>query len=110
MADALILCPESPYPAEGGGPMRSACMVEYLASRYSLDVIAFREPGAPDPRAAFPRGLVRSLEVIELPYHARHATARVWRNVDRLRRSAPPLVDRFTGFDLRLRRKYDLGV
>ena len=85
-------------------------MVEYLASRYSLDVIVFREPGAPDPRTAFPQGLVRSLEVIELPYHARNATARVWRNVDRLRRSAPPLVDRFAGFALPLKRRYDLGV
>lgn len=110
MPEALILCPETPYPVAGGGPLRTACIVEYLASRYTLDVIAFREPGAPDPRDAFPLGLFRNLDVIDLPYHARHAPARLMRNAGRLLRNAPPLVDRFSGFDLPVRRNYDLAV
>ena len=110
MADALILCPEAPYPVAGGGPLRTACMVEYLASRYELDVIAFREPGAPDPRAAFPLGLFRNFAVIDLPYHSKQPHARVLRNVRRLLRNTPPLVDRFAGFDLQIRGKYDVAV
>ena len=110
MADALILCPEAPYPVAGGGPLRTACMVEYLASRYELDVIAFREPGAPDPRAAFPLGLFRNFAVIDLPYHSKQPHARVLRNAGRLLRNAPPLVDRFAGFDLQIRGNYDVAV
>jgi glycosyltransferase involved in cell wall biosynthesis len=110
MADALILCPEAPYPAVGGGPMRTACMVEYLASRYTLDVITFREPGAPDPREAFPEGLVREIDVIDLPHHSKSTASRVIRNLDRMRRYAPPLIDRFAGFSLPVRRTYDVAV
>lgn len=110
MADALILCPEAPYPVVGGGPLRTACMVEYLASRYELDVITFREPGAPDPREAFPLASFRNFSVIDLPHHSKQAHARVLRNVGRLMRNAPPLVDRFAGFDLPVRGKYDVAV
>jgi glycosyltransferase involved in cell wall biosynthesis len=85
-------------------------MVEYLAQRYELDVIAFREPDAPDPRAAFPVGLVRSIQVVDLPFHARSTPARAWRNLNRLVRDVPPLIDRFSGFDLPITRKYDLAV
>src|SRR5436189_2259947 len=110
MSDALIVCPESPYPVAGGGPLRTACMVEYLSSRYALDVIAFREPGAPDPRQAFPLASFRNLAVIDLPYHFKRAAARVLRNIERIVRNVPPLIDRFSGFDLQIRRKYDLAV
>ena len=51
---ALMLCPEAPYPVMGGGPMRTACILEYLARKYTLDVITFREPGSPDPQDAIP--------------------------------------------------------
>lgn len=110
MADALILCPEAPYPIAGGGALRTACMVEYLAQRYELDVITFREPDAPDPRTPFPAGLVRSIQVVDLPYHDRSTSARAWRNLNRLVRDVPPLIDRFSGFDLPVTRKYDLAV
>jgi glycosyltransferase involved in cell wall biosynthesis len=85
-------------------------MLEYLARRYTLDVIAFREPGAADPRDAFPPGLVRDVQVLDLPDHSKSAAARAIRNLDRIRRDAPPLIDRFAGFRLPLHRTYDLGV
>jgi glycosyltransferase involved in cell wall biosynthesis len=85
-------------------------MVEYLANRYTLDVITFREPGAIDPRDAFPRSLVRNIQVIDLPGHSKSAASRAIRNLDRIRRDTPPLVDRFAGFRLPLDRTYDLVV
>jgi polysaccharide biosynthesis protein PslH len=110
MADALVVCPETPYPTVGGGPLRTACILEYLASRYVLDVITFREPEAVDPRDAFPKGLARSLQVVDLPYHSKTKAARAWRNFERLVRAAPPLVDRFSGFELPILRRYDIAV
>ncbi len=71
-----MLAPETPYPAVGGGALRTASLVEYFARRFDLDLIVFREQGAPDPRAAFPAGLARRVDVIELPLHSRAATAR----------------------------------
>ena len=54
---ALFLTPEAPYPLEGGGALRAASLFEYLAARYEVDVIVFREPGAPDPASLFPAGM-----------------------------------------------------
>ena len=31
---ALIICPEAPYPLAGGGALRTASLVEYLARKY----------------------------------------------------------------------------
>ncbi len=112
---ALMVAPEAPYPVAGGGALRSAAMVEYLASRYELDLLVFREPGATDPTAAIPRGLVREAGVIDLPYHSRSAAARLARNLGRVLRGAPPLNDRFAGFEERIAtwlkgRHYHLGV
>ena len=58
---ALFLVPEAPYPMQGGGAMRSASLLEYLAGRYNVDVIVFREPGAPEPAALFPAGVAREI-------------------------------------------------
>jgi polysaccharide biosynthesis protein PslH len=110
MRDALLLCPEAPYPVAGGGALRTACMLEYLARHYALDVIVFREPGAPDPAATIPSTLVRSVQVIDLPFHSKSMPARLSRNLDRFRRSIPPLMDRFGGFPLNIARRYDLAV
>jgi hypothetical protein len=90
--------------------LRTACLIEYLARRYSVDAIIFREPGAPDPRAAIASGLLRSVQVIDLPYHSKSTFARFARNVGRFTRNAPPLMDRFGGFPLHVSRRYDLGV
>jgi hypothetical protein len=97
---ALLLSPEAPYPMMGGGPLRTASILEYLAQHYTVDVIVFREPGTPDPRTAFPPGLVRNVGIIDLPYHSKGLPAKAARNAKRLLRGAPPLVDRFSGFDL----------
>jgi glycosyltransferase involved in cell wall biosynthesis len=112
---ALFLSPEAPYPAIGGGALRSASLLEYLAARYVVDVIVFREPSAPDPRAAFPAGLVRDIQVLDLPYHSRSLLARVARNAVRYLAGRAPLNDRFAGFAAPISaclggRRYDLAV
>ena len=94
---ALLLAPEPPYPAAGGGPLRTACIFEYLARRFALDVIVFRQPG--QPAAEFPPGQVKRLLCLELPRHGQSSLARWTRNGRRLLRGVPPLVDRFAGFD-----------
>ena len=48
---ALLLAPEAPYPLTGGGALRTASLVHYLAQRRAVDLIVFRQPGAPDPAA-----------------------------------------------------------
>ncbi|HPQ13780.1 MAG TPA: glycosyltransferase family 4 protein [Bryobacteraceae bacterium] len=112
---ALFLSPEAPYPATGGGPLRSSALLEYLACRYAVDLIVFREPGAPDPRAAVPAGIARRVDVIDLPYHSRTFLARMVRNAVRYLRNRPPLNDRFAGFAAPLARllagrQYNLAV
>ncbi|MBX9601895.1 MAG: glycosyltransferase family 4 protein [Bryobacteraceae bacterium] len=94
---ALLLTPEAPYPMAGGGAIRTASLVEYLGRRYQLDVILFEEPDS--TATAFPPGLVRNLLRIPLPPHGRSVLARGLRNARRLLRGAPPLADRFSGFD-----------
>lgn len=95
---ALFLAPEAPYPAAGGGALRSASLLKYLAGRYSLDLIVFREPGSPDPASLVPQGLFGDVLVLDLARHSRTRLARLARNLDRARRGAPPLADRFSGF------------
>jgi len=112
---ALLLAPEAPYPLAGGGALRCAGLMHYLAARYELDVAVFREPGAPDPTGDLPEGLVRRLLVIDLPWHSKARLARVFRNLTRLARGVPPLNDRFGGFDGKLSsllhgRRYELAV
>jgi len=94
---ALIVCPEAPFPPHGGGAMRTAAMIHYLAQRYSVDGIFFREAGSADPRQAIPDGLLCESVLVDLPLHSRSSTARVARNLRRGLRRAPPLVDRFDG-------------
>lgn len=98
MSNALFLSPEAPYPLMGGGALRSASLLNFLARQHEVDVITFREPSAADPRLHIPLGLARSVHVIELPFHARHPLARTARNAGRLLRRVPPLMDRFAGF------------
>jgi len=112
---ALFLAPEAPYPIAGGGALRSASLLEYLAQHYEVDVIVFRQPGAPDPAAAFPPGRARRVVVLDLPVNGRGLAARAIRNAGRVARRVPPLVDRFAGFQHEIAhavegRSYDLGV
>ncbi len=113
--EALFLTPESPYPSIGGGPLRAASLLEYLAQHYSLDVIVFRQPGEADPRLAFPLGKVREIHVLDLPLHSKSTQARALRNGIRLLLNRPPLLDRFSGFGPSLDRimsgrHYDVGI
>jgi len=112
---ALLVSPEAPYPVRGGGAVRTASVLEYLGRRYELDLIAFRQPGAPHPAAVLPPGLIRQLQVIDLPYHAKSGLARLVRNLPRYLRGCPPLVDRFGGFGRTVSgflrgRNYELAV
>jgi len=101
---ALFLAAEAPYPAIGGGPIRASSVLEYLARRFSVHAIFFREPGAPHPGAAIPPGRVDRVDVIDLPFHSKHPVARVLRNVSRLVRNRAPLMDRFAGFEASIER------
>jgi polysaccharide biosynthesis protein PslH len=101
---ALFLAAEAPYPMIGGGPIRAGSVLEYLAARFSVHAIFFREPGAPHPGSAIPPGRVDRADVIDLPFHSRHPVARVLRNVSRLARNRPPLMDRFAGFEVPVER------
>jgi polysaccharide biosynthesis protein PslH len=110
-----MLAAEAPYPLAGGGALRTASLAHYLARIFSLDLIVFRQPGAPDPALALPDGLVRRVRVIDLPAHGRGTAVRVVRNALRLGRGVPPLVDRFSGFAPQVEKAlagahYDIGV
>jgi glycosyltransferase involved in cell wall biosynthesis len=112
---AVFLAPEAPYPIAGGGQLRAASLVEYLGLHYDVDVIVFRQPGAPDPAGQFPSRLVRRVTVLDLPPNGRSFAARALRNAGRVARRIPPLVDRFAGFSVQIARalngaRYDLGV
>jgi glycosyltransferase involved in cell wall biosynthesis len=112
---ALFLTPEPPYPSIGGGPLRSASLLEYLVQHYLVDVIVFRQPGQADPRDVFPAQNVRELHVLDLPFHSRSFQARALRNGIRYLRNRPPLLDRFSGFACSLERlvsgrQYEIGI
>jgi len=99
----------------GGGPLRSASLLEYLSRSFSVHAVVFHQPSDPDPVSAIPRRLVDKLDVLELPYHSSDSIARLSRNSVRVLRGRPPLVDRFSGFERELSRllaghQYDLAV
>ena len=96
---ALLVCPEAPFPAIGGGALRTASLATYLGAHYALDLVLFREPGAPDPGAAVPTGLARDILVIGLPAHRKDAVSKTFRNLHRLVRFIPPHEDRFRGHE-----------
>lgn len=96
---ALIVLPELPYPTAGGGALRSASLVEYLAERYQLDAVTFWEEGSARPNDARLGELCRRVRTITLPRHPRSVAPRAARNFGRLWRGVPPLYDRFAGFE-----------
>ncbi len=71
--------------------MRSASLLEFLKSRYEVQVATFT-----------------------LPHHSKSTPARLWRNGWRFLRGAPPLFDRYSGFEPQLQpffdRRYSVGV
>ena len=109
---AFFLTAESPYPLVGGGALRSASILEYLLARYDTDVFAFAQPG-PGRESESP--LARRWTTVRLPFHPADTASRAVRNVGRLLRRVPPLVDRFSGFEDALRKAvwgehYDVAV
>lgn len=112
---ALVLSPETPFPMMGGGALRTASLLHYLGPRYDVDLLVFRQPGAPDPRYDIRPGLVRSIAVLNLPPNRRDPTARAFRNASRVLRRISPLVDRYAGFGPAVAaafpgQTYDLGI
>lgn len=112
---ALFLTPEAPFPVAGGGALRSASLLEYLGQHYDVDVIVFRQPGAPDPASLIPQRLARRVTVLNLPANGRGIASRTLRNAGRMARRIPPLVDRFAGFSAEVARavagiRYEVGV
>jgi glycosyltransferase involved in cell wall biosynthesis len=112
---ALLLAPEAPYPIAGGGALRTASLLEYLAQAHTVDLIVFRQPGAPDPRALVPLGRARDIFVLDLPANSRTLAAKAVRNAVRVSRRVPPLVDRFAGFAKPIAqavagRRYAIGI
>jgi polysaccharide biosynthesis protein PslH len=107
-----MLSPETPYPLHGGGALRTASLLNYLARHYDVDLIVFRHRPEQDPGGALPKGLVRSVQVIDLPHHDRGAAARTLRNAGRLWQGVPPLVDRFRGHSRVMYRetRYEIAV
>ncbi|MCC7342456.1 MAG: hypothetical protein IT170_15350, partial [Bryobacterales bacterium] len=115
---AFFLTPESPYPMVGGGALRSASILEYLLPRYETDVFCFVQhdsAGNPPRGSGFrPQGVDRWTNQA-LPFHSKALLPRSLRNVSRLVRDVPPLVDRFAGFGDALRaaidgRRYDVAI
>ena len=114
-ASALVVAAETPYPLAGGGALRTASLLQYLAIGHDVDLVVFRQPGAPDPGRQLPAGLVRRVSVVDLPAHGRSFAARTVRNALRVARRMPPLVDRFAGFGREMERvlegrRYDIGI
>ena len=96
---AFFLSAEPPYPTVGGGALRSASILEFLAQHYDVDVTLFSEQRAPDPRVNFPAGRARRISVIPLSHHSKTTAARLGRAARRLIRNRPPLIDRFSGLE-----------
>ncbi|HUQ95675.1 MAG TPA: glycosyltransferase [Bryobacteraceae bacterium] len=94
---ALFISPEPPYPLTGGGALRSASLLQFLAARYPVDIVLFHVDGASDPVEALPRGLVGDILSVPLPGHATGTPAVITRNSLRLLRGVPPMLDRFSG-------------
>jgi polysaccharide biosynthesis protein PslH len=91
---ALLISPEWPWPAAGGGPMRTAALLHALAASYQLDLMLFREDGAGE--GMLPPDLpLGDVVTLRLPRHARSSSSRLLRNLSRAVRGVPPLVDRF---------------
>jgi glycosyltransferase involved in cell wall biosynthesis len=107
-----MLSPETPYPLHGGGALRTASLLNYLAKHFEVDLVVFRYRPEQDPGRSLPAGLVSNVQVIDLPHNRKDLVSRGMRNAWRLANGVPPLVDRFRGFqgELKLAPHYDLAV
>ncbi len=92
---AAFLSPEAPYPLAGGGPLRSASLLHFLAQRFRVHLITFLEEGTPNPEPYLPKGLVQRITSICLPCHDKGPLSRIYRNTGRAIRGELPLTARF---------------
>lgn len=111
---AIVILPEAAYPVMGGGPLRTACMLEFLRERFELHAVMFRIETEPDPIERYPPGMFRRHLTIPLPVHSKSLAARAFRNLERAVRGVSPLVDRFSGHEEAIRNfvadeRYQLG-
>jgi len=102
MRRALILLPEAPYPVIGGGPLRTASIIEALAPQFQLTAIHYQLAGDPDPATLYPPNLLHQSHTLPLPQHAKSTIPKILRNLNRALRGIPPLVDRFAGHEAAL--------
>ena len=70
--------------------------------RYDVDLIVFRQPGAPDPAGADSRRIGAPRHRDRSAGQRPQLAARALRNAGRVVRRVPPLVDRFCGFPRRV--------
>ncbi len=91
---ALLLAPEPPYPMNGGGAIRPASLLHFLAQRFRVHLVTFAV-GQRAPAIACPPETVERLDWIQLRHHGRNLAARAARNTGRLARGVLPLTDRF---------------
>lgn len=111
---ALVVLPEAAYPVMGGGPLRTASILEWLRERFQLSAIYFRLEGEPDPIEHYPEGMFTECLSLSLPLHDKNMAAKVLRNAGRALRGITPLVDRFGGQQERIAawlsgKRYDLA-
>lgn len=99
MRQALLILPEAPYPAIGGGALRTASIIQGLAPLFKLTAVHFRLSGEADPAFAYPPNLLAHSHVIDLPHHSKSPLKKITRNLKRAFRNVPPLVDRFAGHE-----------
>ena len=90
---ALFLSAEPPFPLAGGGPLRSASLLRFLADRLRVHLITFEEGRKVE--SASPDSVAERTTVVALPPHSRARVARIARNTRRLVRGTLPLTDRF---------------
>ena len=114
---AVVISPEAPYPMHGGGAIRTASLLHYLAARYDVDLILFRQSGDSDPALSLPRDtrLARRTWTVTLPFHSRRRLHWLVRNGRRWITGAPPLLTRFSGqgseiASLVAGQNYDVGL
>lgn len=97
----LFVSPEFPYPAYSGGCLRTLSLLRCLQADFDVHCVTFAStmPGLEELSGL--RSLVREVTVLPLRFHRKTAPRRYARNISRALRFVPPLVDRFSGPEVR---------
>ena len=94
---AIFLSPEAPYPLGGGGSMRSASLLTFLANHMKIHLITFASDCSQNSPPSPGRDLITEVTRISLPQHSTKIVSRMYRNIGRVLRGQLPLTDRFGG-------------